>query len=231
MLKRNRIKDDRANRVQRAPRARGGVSLGAVLTGVVVAFGALFLLSALIGGVLAATGVAAEDISRNDVVDAGIAGGIAFVVAQFLSYLWGGYTAGRMARGAGALNGFLVPLVAIVIAAIVAGVVAALGASAQLNLPFGNARLPLQEDYQVDWGLGLGIAAIVSIFLGGILGGILGARWHTKLERRAEEEVDGRHLREDRTEATREETAGRTSTEPRTTDQTDDADASRQPRR
>jgi hypothetical protein len=36
------------------------------------------------------------------------------------------------------------------------------------------------------------------MFLGGALGGVLGARWHTKLERRAEEEVEGRHLTEAR---------------------------------
>jgi hypothetical protein len=38
-------------------------------------------------------------------VDAGIAGDIAFAIAMLLAYLWGGYTAGRMARGAGVLNG------------------------------------------------------------------------------------------------------------------------------
>ena len=37
------------------PLARGGVSFGAVLTGVVVAFGTLTLLLALAGGILAAT--------------------------------------------------------------------------------------------------------------------------------------------------------------------------------
>jgi hypothetical protein len=37
--------------------ARGGLSPLAILTGVVVAFGALFLLSAIVGGVLSAIGV------------------------------------------------------------------------------------------------------------------------------------------------------------------------------
>ena len=207
MVKRNRFEDDRAARVQTAPRARGGISPGGILTGVVVAFGAMFLLSAVIGGVLAATGVAAEDISQGDVVDASIAGGIAFVVAQLLAYLWGGYTAGRMARGAGLANGILVPVVAILLALVVGVIATALGATAELNLPFRNQRLPLEEDYVVDWGVGLGIAGLVAMFVGGAAGGLLGARWHTKLERRAADEVEGRHI----SPARRDTSAGATS--------------------
>ena len=163
--------------------ARGGVSGGAILTGVVVAFGAMFLLSALIGGVLASLGVAEADIARSEAVDAGIGAGIAFVVAQFLSYFWGGYTAGRMGRGAGIANGILVPVIAIVLALITGAVVASLGATANLNVPFTENRLPLENDYLVSWGIGIGVAALVAMFVGGALGGAAGARWHTKLER------------------------------------------------
>lgn len=167
--------------------ARGGVSIGGVLTGVVVAFGAMFLLSAIIGGVLAMLGVSDTNVTRGEAVQAGIAGGIAYVVAMFLAYLWGGYTAGRMARGAGVLNGVLVPITAIVLALIVGAIAAALGASANLNLPLTTARLPVQGSGSlVDWGIGLGIAALVAMFAGGVVGGSLGSRWHTKLERREE---------------------------------------------
>jgi hypothetical protein len=196
MVKRSHISDDRAARVEQAPRARGGVSPGAILTGVLVAFGAVFLLSAVIGGVLAATGAVAEDVTRDDVINAGIAGGIAFILFQFLAYLWGGYTAGRMGRGAGLLNGLLVPFVAILLALLIWAVAAALGATAELNLPFSTARLPIEESYAVEIGTGLGIALLVAMFLGGALGGMLGSRWHTKLERRAIEEVEGRHLKQ-----------------------------------
>jgi hypothetical protein len=165
------------------PTARGGVSAGAILTGVVVAFGAMFLLSAIVGGILAAIGVT-SDVSRTEAVDAGIGGGIAFVVAMLLAYLWGGYTAGRMARGAGVVNGLLVPIVAILLALIVGAIAAGLGANANLNLPFSTARLPTENQSLVDWGVGLSIAALVAMFVGGILGGLLGARWHTRLERR-----------------------------------------------
>ena len=170
------------------PRARGGVAFGPILTGVVVAFGAMFLLSAIIGGVLASMGLIETNVSTGEAIDAGIGAGIALVVAQFLSYLWGGYTAGRMARGSGIANGLLVPLTALVVGAIVVGIATGLGANANLNLPFTTNQLPLDEATLIDWGLGIGIASLVAMFLGGMLGGGMGARWHTKLERNVAQE-------------------------------------------
>lgn len=176
-----------------APETRGGVAAGAVITGVVVAFGAMFLLSAIVGGVLVALGATDGNVTQGEAIEAGIGAGIALVVAQFLSYLWGGYTAGRMARGAGIANGILVPIVALVLAAATAAIVTALGAEARLNLPFSENRLPIEDANLVDWGVGIGIAALVAMFLGGIVGGAAGARWHTKLERDAYEESATTH--------------------------------------
>lgn len=171
-----------------APHARGGVAFGPILTGVVVAFGAMFLLSAVVAGVLASLGLMDTNVTSGDVINAGIGAGIALVIAQFLSYLWGGYTAGRMARGAGIANGLLVPLVAILAALLVGGIAAALGANTNLNLPFTTNQLPTENGNLVDWGVGIGIASLLAMFLGGALGGTLGARWHSKLEHRIHEE-------------------------------------------
>lgn len=179
------------------PRARGGVAFGPILTGVVVAFGAMFLLSALIGGVLVAMGLVDTSISTGDVINAGLGAGIALVVAQFLSYLWGGYTAGRMARGSGLANGLLVPLTAIIVAILVGGIATALGANANLNLPFTTNQLPTENGNLVDWGVGIGIASLVAMFLGGALGGGMGARWHSKLEHAHGTEVEQRTERTD----------------------------------
>jgi hypothetical protein len=66
-------------------RVRGGVSLWSVLTGVVVAFGALFLLSAIVGGILAATGVDAQEEVAEGTREAGLGAGIALVIAVFLA--------------------------------------------------------------------------------------------------------------------------------------------------
>ena len=170
--------------------ARGGISGAAIITGVVVAFGAMFLLSALAGGILTAAGITPDEVAdETGVIEATVGAGIVVVIAQFLAYLWGGYTAGRMARGAGVVNGSLVPLIAIVIAVAVGWVVASLGATANLNLPFSTSRLPLEGDYLIDWGTAIAVSTLVAMFLGGALGGGLGSRWHTRLEHRHEEEI------------------------------------------
>ena len=206
--------------------ARGGVSGGAIFTGVVVAFGAMFLLSAVVGGVLTAIGVTAADVTTSDAVQAGLGAGIVLVIAQFLAYLWGGYTAGRMARGAGLVNGILVPLIAILVAVAVGAVVASLGASANLNLPFSTNRLPLENDFLVDWSLAISLAALAAMFLGGALGGLLGSRWHGKLERRTLDEAPSETVEpvgtrevdlRDRPVTTGAPITSRTSTDPDTT--------------
>jgi hypothetical protein len=172
--------------------ARGGVSPGAILTGVLVAFGATFILSAIVGGVLVALGISD---TPSTVVTLGVGAGIALIIAMFLAYLWGGYAAGRMARGAGLANGLLVPLAAIVVALIVGGIVTALGATANLNLPslsHFNPGLPVTSSElkgkALDASLWMGLGALIAMFLGGAIGGLLGARWHTKLERHTLEE-------------------------------------------
>jgi hypothetical protein len=182
----------RAVHEERMPLARGGVSFGAILTGVVVAFGALTLLLALAGGILTATDTIDEvtNVSGEDAVTAGTAAGVVLVIAWFLAYMWGGYTAGRMGRGAGFLNGLLVPIIAILLLLAVGAIASALGAEAELNNPLDNVRLPVEESNLVDIGTAIGIAVLVAMFLGSIVGGLLGARWHTKLERRVAE----RHL-------------------------------------
>lgn len=180
--------------------ARGGVSLWSVLTGVLVAFGLMFLLSAIAGAIIVNTGIE-DQIAEGSVAEVGIGAIIALTLAQFLSYLWGGYTAGRMARGTGFANGLLVPITALVIAAIVSGIAYALGETTTLGLPFAENRLPTNNDALIDLGIGGGIATLVAMLLGGLLGGILGARWHTKLERRAIADHDAKtiDIREGRT--------------------------------
>lgn len=183
----------RAVKEERMPLARGGVSFGAILTGVVVAFGALTLLLALAGGILAATDTIDEvtNVSGEDAVTAGAVTGVVLVIAWFLAYMWGGYTAGRMGRGAGFLNGLLVPIVAVLLLLAVGAIASALGAEAELNNPLDTVRLPIEESNLVDIGTGIGIAVLVAMFLGSIIGGMFGARWHTKLERRvAEKHLD-----------------------------------------
>lgn len=187
--------------LQREPVARGGVSFGPIITGVLVALGGMFLLSAIVAGVLASLGYL-DDVTTGEAVELGLGAGIALIVAQFLAYMWGGYTAGRMSRGAGAANGLLVPLTAILLAILVGAIAAFMGAETQLNLPFTANRLPIENDLLVEWGPAVGIATLVAMFLGGLIGGIAGARWHTKLERTVWEEHHDTVVEHDRSEHT-----------------------------
>lgn len=167
--------------------ARGGVSAGAVLTGVVVAFGAMFVLTAVISGVLVGLGLT-DELRPGEVTDVGIATGVGLVVAQFLSYTWGGYAAGRMSRGAGSANGALVALLALVVGIVVGAIAAGIGATEDVRTPFNSIQLPADGEV-LRWGTGLAIAALAAMFFGGIVGGTLGSRWHTRLERRVEAEA------------------------------------------
>lgn len=185
---------------ERAIRARGGVSLGTILTGALVAIGAFFLLSSIVGAILSASGVTPEELANGDAVDVGVAGGIALLAAWFLSFTWGGYTAGRMGRGSGFLNGLLVPIGVLVLAALVGGIAWALGASDGWTLPSPTRQIQVEGQFtSVDYEVGLIAATVGVMFLGSIVGGLFGARWHTKLERRVETERNER-LEEQRTE-------------------------------
>jgi hypothetical protein len=170
--------------VREPDRARGGVSFIAVVTGVVVAFGAFIVLVAIIGGILAALGVAEGGISPEEVSSAGVGAGIGAVLAQFIAYLWGGYTAGRMARGSGVVNGILVPIVALILVIILGAVVAGITNNATDLQPGDVQQLPLPLGSLSDLGSAVGIALLVAMLVGGAVGGALGQRWHTKLENR-----------------------------------------------
>ena len=184
--------------------ARGGVSLGTIITGGLVAIGAFFLLSSIVGAVLSQTGVTPQELARGDEVDAGIAGAVALLVAWFLSFIWGGYTAGRMGRGSGFLNGLLVPFAVIALAAAVGAVAWALGASEGWTLPSPTQQLQVEGEFtSVDYGLGLAAITLGVMFFGSVVGGIFGARWHTKLERKVELERN-EALTDERAASTRE---------------------------
>lgn len=172
---------------------RGGFSFGSILTGVAVALGAMLLFAAVIGGIVA--GVGLDEATAGEVTQLGWGAAIGLIVAQLLAYLWGGYTAGRMARGLGWLNGVMVPIVAILLALLIGLLIQAMGADAGVNVPYGAAQVPVGFDLDELRNIGLvaGIGSLVAMFVGGIFGGMLGARWHDKLEARLG--VEEPHLR------------------------------------
>jgi hypothetical protein len=170
---------------------RGGFAPGAILTGVAVAVGTILLFAALIGGIVAAAG-SEDGVTSEEVTRLGWGAAIGLVIAQFLAYMWGGYTSGRMARGLGWLNGLMVPIVAVLLAVLIGVLIRAMGAETGVNVPYGGREVPVGVDIERFRAIGLvaAIGSLVAMFLGGIVGGMLGARWHDKLEARTDEVAD-----------------------------------------
>jgi hypothetical protein len=162
----------------------GSVSLVGVIAGVLCAYGAVAILAALAGGILSALGID-TDFTNDEWRQVGAGGAVVLGLVLFLSYLFGGYVAGRMARRAGALNGALVFVFGILL---VAGVAAAVGTQTGTDTVMSNLRsmgVPTSGDEYAALGTFAGLAAIVAMLLGSIFGGILGERWHGKLVTRA----------------------------------------------
>jgi len=166
----------------------GGVKFGSAFFGWLAAFGAVVLLSAVVGAVGAAigieTGTTVEDVANaasDDPQTVGIVGAIALGVALFVAYLAGGYVAGRMARFSGAMQGFAVWLWGIVIAIVVALLSMLAGSRWDVLATLdGFPRIPM--DATVTGIITAVVAAVITLG-GAILGGILGMRFHRRVDR------------------------------------------------
>lgn len=161
----------------------GAVSFTSVLAGVLVSYGAFAVLLAIAAAITAAVG-ADTDLS-TDWEQLGTMGGLIVALILFLSYLFGGYVAGRMARRKGAMHGFLVAALAI---GIVAAVAAIARQAADTQGVVDNLRslgIPTTADEYGNAATVAGIASLLAIVLGSLFGGTLGERWHGRLLTRA----------------------------------------------
>lgn len=166
----------------RAARAgRGRVSLGGALTGLMVALSSTFVFAVLAGAVLNAQGHDLHRVVQGRTAWASAGAAVAFVLAVLLSFMWGGYTAGRMGAGSGAANGGLVPAIALLGLGAFFGITVGAQGLETFEFPFGVGTLPLDANFTP---LGFGVVAGVAVALlaGGIWGGVIGARWHERLD-------------------------------------------------
>ena len=112
----------------------------------------------------------------------GISAAVASLVALFIAYIIGGYTAGRMARFDGAKNGIGVVLWTIIVAVLLGAAGTALGTrfnvASQLHLKLNSAT------WTTAGLLALAIALVVMV-IGAVLGGVMGERYHRKIDRDA----------------------------------------------
>lgn len=215
------IESRRDRRALVAEAGIGAVSFTSVIAGVLVAYGAFAVLLAIAAAITAALGIDTD--LATDWERLGTIGGLIVALILFLSYLFGGYVAGRMARRKGAMHGFLVAALAI---GIVAAVAALARQAADTQGVVDNLRslgIPTTADEYGNAATVAGIASLAAILLGSLFGGTLGERWHGRLlsraldpaigpeadaRRQAEEEMveaERRRIRAEREQAEREQ--------------------------
>ena len=162
----------------------GQLSLTSILAGTLTAYGAVAVLLAIAGGVAAAinNGTDFSNVAWTQ-LKAGV--GITVAVALFVSFLYGGYVAGRLARRSGARNAFGVFVLGVVMAVAIGVLVKQAGGGSTLTNALRDSGAPTTWHEWRDVGTIAGIASLVAMLLGSLVGGSLGDRWHSKLVARA----------------------------------------------
>ena len=166
----------------------GGMKFGSCFFGWLTASGTAVLLAALVTGVGAALGLSRDVETTNtspaQTESVGLVGGIVLLTIIFVSYLAGGYVAGRMARFNGLKQGLGVWLWAVIIAIVVA--VAGMLAGAQFDILRAlNSfpRLPLNEGTLTTGGIIVAVGVVAASLIGALLGGLAGMRYHRRVDR------------------------------------------------
>jgi hypothetical protein len=162
----------------------GSVSWLSVLAGTLAAYGLTAVLLAIAGGLAAAvnSGTNFNNVSWTD-LKAGT--GIIVGVVLFVSYLFGGYVAGRMARRSGSINGVLVFVIGVVLALAVGVWVKAAGGTSNITTTLRNVGAPTTWHEWSDVGTVAAVAALLGMLIGASVGGAMGEHWHTKFVARA----------------------------------------------
>jgi hypothetical protein len=179
---------DRRDVVTKQKDAFGGMKFGSCFFGWLTASGTAVLLAAMVTGVGAALGLTSTVDPTNptpaQTESIGFVGGIVLLAIIFVSYLAGGYVAGRMARFNGLKQGLGVWLWAVVMAILV-GVAGWLAGArfdvfAQVN---SFPRLPLNEGTLTTGGIIVAIGVVAASLIGALLGGLAGMRYHRRVDR------------------------------------------------
>jgi hypothetical protein len=178
------VETRRDRRLLAADAGLGRVSLLSVLAGVMTAYGTFVLVLAVTAGVLRLLG-ADTHYSASDWKDIGLVGGLVAAAVLFVSYLFGGYVAGRMARRAGVTNGLLVFVLGLLFLVGAAALANAATDSGEILRNLRSLGIPTTASEWTDAGLIVGIASLAAMVVGALLGGALGERWHGKLLARA----------------------------------------------
>jgi hypothetical protein len=183
-MRKNQVENSRDRRALAREAGLGSVSWISVLAGALAAYGLTAVLLAIAGGIAAAvnSGSNFSNVSWSD-LKAGT--GIIVGVILFVSYVFGGYVAGRMARRSGHLNGLAVFFFGVLLALAVGLWVKLAGGGSSITTTLRNVGAPTTWHEWRDVGTVAGIASLAGMLIGSMVGGVLGERWHSKLLARA----------------------------------------------
>src|SRR3984893_2775145 len=181
---RTRVETSRDRKALARDAGMGQLSAVSILAGTLAAYGAVAVLLAIAGGIAAAVN-SGTDFSNVAWTQLKAGTGVIVAVVLLVSYFFGGYVSGRMARRSGVANGIGVFVLGVIIALVVGVLVKQAGGGSSITSALRNVGAPTTWHEWRDVGTIAGIAALVAMLLGSILGGSWGDRWHTKLLARA----------------------------------------------
>ena len=168
----------------------GGVDWLASFLGFVFVLVAGALLSLVAGLVLVPLGIS-PDLAGTELGAAAITGLVLVAILVFLTYFFGGYVAGRLARFDGGRNGAMLllwtgvtVLILALVNAVLSGFLPARVSEDIGNLVQNNVLSTIGGLSQLGFaGVLIFAGALLVALLGGFLGGRLGSRYHTEIDR------------------------------------------------
>jgi hypothetical protein len=168
----------------------GGVDWLASFLGFVFAAVVGVLFSLLAGLVLAPLGFSL-DLGSGEIGTAVITGLVLVAIFIFLTYFFGGYVAGRLARFDGGRNGAMLLLWTLVAALLVALAGGILSGFVPASISDSIRNFIQNEVLSAIGGLSqlgivgglVAVGAVLAALLGGFLGGRLGSRYHAEIDR------------------------------------------------
>lgn len=167
----------------------GGIDWLASFIGFVFALVAGAVLAGIAGLVLVPLGFS-PNFNAGTLGPAAITGLVVVAVVLFLTYFFGGYVSGRLARFDGGLNGIMLVLWTLVVALLVVlagGILSSFlpaGFAEQLRSAVQGGLLPAFNNLVGIGAIGIGIlvGAFLVALLGGFVGGRTGGRYHTDID-------------------------------------------------
>jgi hypothetical protein len=162
----------------------GSLSGISVLAGTLAAYGLAAAMLAIAGGVAVLIHGSSDfgDVSSYTLK---VTTGIVVALVLFLSYLFGAYVAGRMARRSGVRNGLGVFVLGVILAAGIGVWVREAGGGPSLAQTLRDVGAPTTWHQWQAEGYLFGIIALGAMLVASIIGGASGERWHTMLVKRA----------------------------------------------